>query len=228
MMGLPVLEQYETARIDPADSSGEIVLTAVTAGNLLVLQYLSDHTTNRTITEITDSQENTWTIHEQTVQDNRRVAVASAVAASTGNVTVTISLSGVARFSLVASEVSGQAETHYDDSSYYNDPSTSTTHYCAAVGEIDTSANVIIFAAATDYKLGTVTLPTDYTSLYVYNDQMWAGYLRSESALTDHRGEWSSSIARQAGAVIVSFVGEEEEGGIFTVIAMHYNRLMRA
>ena len=26
----------------------------------------------------------------------------------------------------------------------------------------------------------------------------------------------------------VEYVAEEEEGGIFTVIAMHYNRLMRA
>ena len=67
-------------------------LTGVTAGSLLVLEiHTFDDTT--TISSITDTQSNTWTVHgisPATVATGERVTIASAFNATAGNTTATI------------------------------------------------------------------------------------------------------------------------------------------
>lgn len=211
------------SRVQGATSTGsavtslQVTLTAVAAGNLLVLLIDCNNTADRTFT-VADDQGNTWSravrIRGATNTRICEIWLANNVAAGTTIITVTPSASATLR--IFAEEVADIDDTVPLDQTGTNEEAAGVTaHYSAASGSIDTAADVICYSVGIhNASAGTLTQGTGWTQLYG-TTPYHAQYRVSAGALTDERGAWTSGTARQSVGAIASFKGAAAGGGPF-------------
>lgn len=206
-MAAPAHVQDDNANGVSVTSLG-ITLTGVSAGNLLYAITNGD-TANRNWT-MSDDNADTWT-QEQEIDDigadETQISYAKDVTGGNTLITATISTAN-GSLSMVVAEISGaDTVTPVGASGQFLRASNGTTHFCAITTEIDTPSDVYIAAAGHLNANGdTLTKGASYTELFQFGSLDMFHYRTSAGALTDERGDWTSSTARNCQGVIVAFV----------------------
>lgn len=133
-----------------ADSSGVDVATSstgsrtltVTSGTLLIALFGSSNSTAAEAANVTDSQGNTWTRHIVEAYSNRSVSIWCATATASESITITGTYTSSTNwhFHCLALDVAAEIDT----SSSFRNSTVTNTFYAGAVGQINTTTNVLI------------------------------------------------------------------------------------
>lgn len=196
--------QQSTAVSSAGVSSVTRTLTGVSSGNIIVGSGGRIGATNRTLSW-SDDRGNTWTTPAGTDEQlspggSAEVELAYANNTASGDTVVTLTASGTTELDLVVFEFSGQDTTTQPDVVAANANASSTTHYCAPSGEIDSSADsAAVYAFAAQGSTGAQSGPTGWTS--TVNGQCRHGYIVGQ--VTDNRAEITTGTARASvGAIL--------------------------
>lgn len=207
---MPAFVQTSSIVSSSGVSAVEITLTGVGAAASLFALILRAGSGSRTYTT-TDDKGNTWHEAVTDVSSGRQheIEYSDNVAGGDTIITVTQSGGGSLGFNALVCEFSGlDSAGSLDVTSSFVESANSDNHFCGAVGEIDTAANVVCLAVGTLNSLSGVsgTNPgTNWTELGSSNTDI-RQYRVSAAALTDERGEWHSvGIDRTGAGVIASF-----------------------
>jgi hypothetical protein len=197
------------------------------AGDLVVvvIQQISG---GSNVYTVSDDKGNTYTkACEQVGASSRYVAIYYSVV-TTGGAPVTASVAATGGisygFTVVAATPAASSTVAADAASNFTDGSAGTTHRCGAVGLIDTAADVFVVAGtATDASDGTTTDPTSFTLRQTILAQRGFVWTReSAGALTDERGQWSSTSNCDSTGAIASFKTVAGGGSTVGADALHH------
>lgn len=208
-MAAPAFVQ-KSAIVAASASATSVTLNGVVAGGTLVVFIFATTASNRTYT-ISDDKGNTWSAIVESQSGNvRKTCMFRAENVASGNTVITVTQSGtLVAYSILANEL-GQSTFEQSSASTY--ATNVTTHYGAASGSLDTAANAIILAGGVlNASGGTMTKKGSFT-LIDSNTILLLQYLRTDAGISDERGEFTSSTARNDTCLAVSFVSAN--GGI--------------
>jgi hypothetical protein len=190
-------------------SNETIAITNVDAGAALVVFYFGTASGTRTVTSVTDDCGDTFGAPVQTTASYgsaRNVAVFIDYSVTGGTTcTITVDQSGAfTGYSILVVEVNCPTSCAFDVSNTATQ-ATATTHFSAPSGSIDTVADVFVTAGCVgDGNLNTETAGTNFTLLTETDVGLMAEYRASSGALTDERGQMTSSSARPRSCLIGS------------------------
>ena len=166
---------------------------------------------------VSDNLGNSYALAAQDTSDTRRTAIYYAVVTSGGSLTVSVGAAGGIAYSIAAVWASppGGTTIAFDAAGNFGSASNNTSHPCAAVGQIDTAADVFAVAGSvTGGSTGTVTDPTGFTLRQQPLSQrafMWSK--ESAAALTDERAQWVSGSSCSWAGAVASFKAVAAGGG---------------
>lgn len=180
----------------------------VTAGSALAV-FAGDNNTSRTFPSCTDSQSNTYTTGPTaTGLSARKIVSWRAVAASTGSLTVTVTISAAdSNCWMAAIEVPGGTFSLGDAQS---NATGATTHYCAASPGVTVPDDSVVVAALSDWSAspGTVTQASGYTAIANSGTASPPSLVQARAfttGTTNHRADITSTSSVAAGGVLMLF-----------------------
>ncbi len=202
------LVQSVVASSDGASpSASAATLTSVAAGNTLVVTIAQTTSATRTYTVSSNLDGSLTAAVSHNV--GRGAHVFYLHNASAGNHTLTATVSStVINFEISAQEWSGLDTGASPITGTFDTGSNATGHFSAAVGSIDTTTGAAIIVSAVLNATGsTTTAGTNYTKITPNGAtaQAFFQHYDAASAVTDDRGEWSSSTARQVVGCMAAF-----------------------
>lgn len=187
-------------------SSGAVAsatLTGVTTGNTLVALIVQTGAAFRTYSVADDNSDSWSTPQSSDPAQARQCLLAYVVSATGGTTTITATASGDASFYLQVVEIESST---FGAISSFSLASNTTSHYAAAVGEIDAASNAIIIAVGShNSTAGTLT---ESNTLIDVIASGWGltQYVRSDAGFVDERSSWTTTTARQNYGVSASFI----------------------
>lgn len=199
------LIQSDTDSITGA-TTATAVLTSVVSGNAIIVT-VGDNSGNSRSYTASSSIDGGLTQVVVDSYNGRTSRIFWLPSASAGTHTITVTASGNDNIAIVAMEWSGLDPLATPIFSSFVDAGTTTSHFFAASGEIDTTtASVIIVSGVNGGSSTTCTL-TDgtYTAISNGNGNTVMGYKEAGSAVTDERSAWSTAVGRNGVGVIAAF-----------------------
>lgn len=163
-----------------------------TTGNMIAVTITL--TTNHTVSSVTDTQGNTYTLSKLVATaGSRRTYIYYAKNITGGTTpTVTVTLSGSGTGSLNLIEVSGLSTTAPEEAT---DSNTGTgTSITSSAGGVNSSANVFAVVAGTTDTAGTFTEGSGYT-LFTTGGRRHCQYKTSVAALSGETGPWTTDTS---------------------------------
>jgi hypothetical protein len=182
-------------------------ITGVTGGNSLVVVVVQTTTTNRSYTATSDVDGAFTSVAEYDPGIGHTLAVLVKHNVTAGAHTVTVTGNGGSpSFDTVVIECSDLSDSATPITSTFAG-ALGNTHYCAAVGSVDTTTAAFFVCAATLDGTPTTTTPgSGYTEITSTQGNRFIQYKREAAGVTDERGEWTHTVtARTERGLIVAF-----------------------
>jgi hypothetical protein len=177
-------------------------------GDLVVVVVAQNGSDGASTWAVSDNLGNTYTRAERRQQGGRWVELWYSVLTAGGALTVTVTSTAGTGWGAVAcwaTPASGSA-IEFDTSSGQSNAS-GTSHFCGSSGQIDTAADVLVYAAtSTTGAAGATTDPSGFTRRQsVLTDRAYVWSRESTAAVTDERGGWAATNTIQTAGAIASF-----------------------
>lgn len=200
------LVQTGTAINISGGTSGNITLTSVAAGNLLVV-YADDIDGASATFSVSDDKGNTWASAVFNDNGGYTSAILYCLNAAAGTTVVTITASTSTSFLGQAQEFSGG--TWSLDTTSFIDEGSTTSHVCSASSSvIDTTGEDVVICNSTTNdggNFGTRTAGSGYTGLSSPTAQAFWQYQIFSTAQANERGAWTSANSKGTAACIAAF-----------------------
>lgn len=188
-----------------SDPEGVNFQSNVTAGNSIIVS-IRDNQSGQSIVSVTDSLGNTYSLAKSATWSFGGCWIYAAHNITGGACSVTVDFGATPGAGGVGIlEIAGIGDV--DVTSEFEETSDTTSHNCAAVGEIDTTVaeTFIVAASVLNGSDGGVAPASGFTELESISTRGLSQYKIATSLETDQRATWSSGNSRQSLGIIAAF-----------------------